>query len=541
MLGRCTATRLTTCPTATVLPRDLPELDALERLLAQHAQHLHVQQVCHVALPQAPAFPVYAIGMAALLYQLLADLDPRYRESAEEGLIETAQLMATVIEQDVEYGALPTDRIGGIFRDLYARRFSAQIYNLHKTRVELRAYVTNRHGQVVYDSTGRDLGKDYSGWRDVRNTLLGEYGARTTRDVAADKHSSVMYVGAPIRWNGEIVGVVTLGKPVQSFGQFVSAARGNIISVGIVSALSALALALVLSFWLIRPLGITSDLLASLRTAWWHDEQGRRRFSPRRAWRVLRAQARAAGQEVRDAIAGRNYVQDYVQQLTHELKSPISAVRGAAELMQEPGMPPDQQQKFAANIARESHRMQEVVDRMMELTALESRRMLQDQQRVELAPVLHELVAGARARAPRLQIVLQIQDELAVEGDAFLLRRAIGNLLDNAVEFSTPAGDGSADIALTLARDGRMACITVRDHGPGVPPYAEGKVFDKFFSLARPGSRKRSTGLGLSFVQEIATLHQGSVSLRNAEAQREPGDGAMRGAIARLCLPAAKR
>ena len=253
---------------------------------------------------------VYAIGMAALLYQLLADLDPRYRESAEEGLIETAQLMATVIEQDVEYGALPTDRIGGIFRDLYARRFSAQIYNLHKTRVELRAYVTNRHGQVVYDSTGRDLGKDYSGWRDVRNTLLGEYGARTTRDVAADKHSSVMYVGAPIRWNGEIVGVVTLGKPVQSFGQFVSAARGNIISVGIVSALSALALALVLSFWLIRPLGITSDLLASLRTAWWHDEQGRRRFSPRRAWRALRAQARAAGQEVRDAAAGRAYVQD---------------------------------------------------------------------------------------------------------------------------------------------------------------------------------------------------------------------------------------
>ena len=65
MLGRCTATRLTTCPTATVLPRDLPEIDALERLLAQHAQHLHVQQVCHVALPQAPAFPVYAIGLGS--------------------------------------------------------------------------------------------------------------------------------------------------------------------------------------------------------------------------------------------------------------------------------------------------------------------------------------------------------------------------------------------------------------------------------------------------------------------------------------------
>ena len=66
---------------------------------------------------------VYAVGMAALLYQLLADLDPRYRESAEEGLVETAQLLAAVIEQDVDAGALPPDRIAGLFRDLYARQF----------------------------------------------------------------------------------------------------------------------------------------------------------------------------------------------------------------------------------------------------------------------------------------------------------------------------------------------------------------------------------------------------------------------------------
>ena len=493
---------------------------------------------------------VYAIGMAALLYQLLADLDPRYRESAEEGLIETAQLMATVIEQDVEFGALPTDRISGIFRDLYARRFSAQIYQLHKTRVDLRAYVTNRHGVVVYDSTGRALGQDFSRWRDVRETLDGEYGARTTRDVPSDASSTVMYVGAPIRWNGEIVGVLTLGKPVQSFGQFVSAARSNVIYVGLVSGLSALLLALVLSFLLIRPLGITSDVLAALRTAWWRDGDGRRRFSPRRAWRALRAQTRAAAHEVRDAIAGRNYVQDYVRQLTHELKSPISAVRGAAELLQEPGMPPEQAARFAANIAHESHRMQEVVERMTELSALESRRMLREQQRVPLAPMLQELAAGARAKAPHLSIEVRIQDDLAVDGDPFLLRRAVGNLLDNAVEFTAPTTlsdtdeptHGATDIVITLAREGRMARIAVRDHGPGVPPYAEGRLFDKFFSLARPGSQKKSTGLGLSFVREIATLHQGSVEVGNAVARRAPSDPSRtdRGALAVLRLPAVK-
>lgn len=483
---------------------------------------------------------VYAIGMAVLLHQLLGDLDPRYRESAEEGLVETAQLLATVIEQDVEQGALPTDRIAGIFRDLYARRFSAQVYSLHKTRVELRAYVTNRHGTVVFDSTGRDLGKDYSGWRDVRNTLRGEYGARTTRDVQQDPNSSVMYVGAPIRWEGEIVGAVGVGKPVRSLGKFVAAARGNIISVGVASGLSVLLLALVLSFLLIRPLGITTDLLAALRSAWWRDAAGRRHFSPRRAWRAVRAQTRAAAQEVRDAIAGRNYVQDYVQQLTHELKSPISAIRGAAELLQEPGMPPEQQRRFAASIASETHRLQEVVDRMMELTALESRRLLKDQQRVALAPLLHELAAAARAQAPGLRIEVLASGDLAVEGDPFLLRRAIGNLLDNAVQFSTPAEPGhagrAADIVLSLAREGRMARIEVRDHGPGVPAYAQGKVFDKFFSLARPGSGRRSTGLGLAFVREIATLHQGSISLGNAEGA-DARTHAPAGALAVLRLP----
>jgi two-component system sensor histidine kinase CreC len=477
---------------------------------------------------------VYAIGMAALLYQLLADLDPRYRESAEEGLVETVQLLAAAIEQDVEGGALPADRMAGIFRDLYARRFSAQIYNLHKTRVELRAYVTNRHGTVVFDSTGRDLGKDYSAWRDVRYTLRGEYGARTTRDVPQDPASTVLYVSAPIRWNGDIVGVVTIGKPARSLGQFVADARGNIISVGIMSGLSVLLLAAALSFWLIRPLGITSDLLAALGTAWQRDAQGQRTFSPRRAWRAVRAQTRAALRELRDAIAGRNYVQDYVQQLTHELKSPISAIRGAAELLQEPAMPPEQQRRFAASIERETHRLQETVDRMMELAALESRRMLQDQQAVPLAPLLEELAASARAKTPAVQIDVRIAphtgaDGLTVEGDLFLLRRAVGNLLDNAVDFSAP-GDG---IVLGLTRAGRSARITVRDHGPGLPAFAEGKVFDKFFSLARPHSGKRSTGLGLAFVREIATLHQGSVTLSNA-----PDDEG--GALAELRLPVMK-
>jgi two-component system sensor histidine kinase CreC len=162
----------------------------------------------------------------------------------------------------------------------------------------------------------------------------------------------------------------------------------------------------------------------------------------------------------------------------------------------------------------------------MELAALESRRSLERRAPLALKPLLEELVASAQAAgaARQLSVTLDAPHEAWVDGDAFLLRRALSNLLDNALDFS-PAG---GTVELALAGRPRSVDITVRDHGPGVPEYAYEKVFEKFYSLARPHSQKKSTGLGLSFVKEIADLHDGRVSLRNAEGG---------GAVATLSLP----
>lgn len=188
---------------------------------------------------------IYAIGMAAVLYRVVSDLDPRYRESAEESLVETSQLLATLIEQDVRDGAIDTARLDNLFKAAYAREFSAQIFSVNKTKVELRAYVTDRNGLVLFDSTGQSQGKDFSQWRDVQLTLKGEYGARTSLDIPGDPNSAVMYMAAPVRWSsnaqgegsGEIIGAVSVGKPVQTFGQFVAAARSRTLYAGLISVL----------------------------------------------------------------------------------------------------------------------------------------------------------------------------------------------------------------------------------------------------------------------------------------------------------------
>ncbi len=465
---------------------------------------------------------IYTAGIAFLLYRVVSDIDPRYRESAEESLVETSQLVASLVEQDVIAGAINTARLEPLFRTLYAREFSAQIYNLHKNRVELRVYVTDRGGRVMFDSLGRHLGADYSKWSDVSRTLAGLYGARTSRDVDVDPRTSVMYVGAPIRWNNEIVGMVSVGKPVQSFGQFVEDARARTIWVGVGSALALLLLAVIVSVWLVRPFGLIRD--------YWGWVRAQRSLSLRRMARRAVDAVRSGFSEMRDTLTGRNYVADYVQTFTHEVKSPLSAIRGAAELLQEPSMPHEERERFLANIARETQRIQEIVDRMMELTALETRHALERTQPVALAPLIEDIATGAQSAAAQRNIRVQVNvregtgANASVEGDPFLLRRAISNLLDNAIDFS-PTG---SEVLINLETTSRLARVSVRDRGPGIPDYAQEKVFQKFYSLARPHSQKKSTGLGLAFVKEIAALHHGRIELGNATRG---------GAVATLTLP----
>ena len=486
----------------------------------------------------------YALGVAFLMYRQLGDIDPRYRESAEDSLAETAQLMASLIENASPDGSLHVDALAPLFRTVYARHFVADIYGVEKTRVELRMTVVDRQGTVVFDSRAlpgaaaaaagavsappSQVGADHSRWHDVYLALRGRYGARTTPDVDNDPRTSVMYVAAPIYdttaggIGGEIIGAVSVGKPVQSFGQFVQAARRKTLELGATSVVAVLLLVVILSVWLVRPFGVIADYVQYVRA--------QRSFSlPRLGRRALGAFG-AAYDEMRDALAGRNYVADYVQTMTHEVKGPLSAIRGAAELLQEP-MPDADRARFVANIARETQRVQELVDRMMELTALESRKRLDRPEPVALRGVAAEVAASAApaalARGVTVEVVAGDADAV-VEGDAFLLQRALANLVDNAIDFS-PAG---GRITIDVVRHARSADLVVRDQGPGIPEFAAGRVFEKFYSLARPATAKRSTGLGLSFVKEIVELHRGRATHKNHPAG---------GAVATLSLPTVER
>ncbi|OGU21985.1 MAG: two-component system sensor histidine kinase CreC [Hydrogenophilales bacterium RIFOXYD1_FULL_62_11] len=468
-------------------------------------------------------YVVVTVLAVLLAMKLFTDqLVPGVRQSVEETLVQTANLMAEMAAEEMAHAPGEPTRVAGIeamFRAYEKRRFDARIYGVLKSEPDLRIYVTDPTGRVVFDSTGRDVGKDYSRWLDVSRTLKGEYGARTTRENEYDGTSSVMYVAAPVLRDGRIVGVLSVGKPSRSFQGFIDLTVAKAWQSAWWLFGLALLLALAFSYWMTR------DLRRLVAHA---DEvaEGRRARIPVEGRGELRRLAQAL-EHLRAELDGKAHVEKVSQLLAHELKSPIAAIRGAIELLPDE-TDADRRARLETNIAAESERLQRIVEGVLNLARAENRDRLDEVERIAFDALVADVLDTRAARVAAKQLHPDVRLAPAeVPGNRFLLRQAVANLIDNAIDFS-PAG-GTLTVELETA-DGN-ARLRIRDRGPGIPDYARPRLFERFYSTPRPDSGERSSGLGLNLVREAARLHGGDIVLDNHP------DG---GAEARLDLPAAK-
>ena len=449
-----------------------------------------------------------AVLMAMKLFS--GQFVPGVQQSVEEMLVQTANLLAEVAAREMRAAPAKAADIGAMFQSYRQRRFEARIYGTQKNDPDLRVYVTNQQGRVLFDSQGEAVGQDYSRWRDVSLTLRGQYGARTSRDDPYDDTSSVMYVAAPIRVDGRIVGVISVGKPTRSFKTFIDQGQreANQAALGLFAV--AMLLALGFSYWMTRDL---RRLVVYAHEA----AEGKRRTIPIEGRSELKRLAQAL-EHLRTELDGKTHVERVTQLLAHELKSPIAAVRGAAELLEEE-RDPARRARLQQNIRHEATRLQRIVEGVLELARAENRDRPPTREPVDLAALLDEAVALRESRLAEksLRVRSDSQPLPALPADRFLLRQALLNLLDNAIDFSPPGGT----IHLHLRAAGGQAELRVRDEGAGIPDYAQGRVFERFYSTPRPDSSQRGTGLGLNLVEQAARLHGGTIALSN-----HPGGGA---------------
>ena len=210
---------------------------------------------------------------------------------------------------------------------------------------------------------------------------------------------------------------------------------------------------------------------------------------------------------------------DFVANVSHELKTPVGAIGLLAEAITEAADDPKAVRRFSTRMDKESRRLAALVQDIIELSRLQASDAIVQGQEVNIDSVVAEAVDRSHLIAEEKGITITVGGHLEepILGDAALLMTAVRNLIDNAIRYSpehTTVGVGIRQ------RDG-YAQISVTDQGPGISPEEQERVFERFYRVDSARSRQTGgTGLGLSIVKHVLANHGGEVSLWS-----QPGHG----------------
>ncbi len=208
---------------------------------------------------------------------------------------------------------------------------------------------------------------------------------------------------------------------------------------------------------------------------------------------------------------------EFVANASHELRTPIAAVRSATETLHSGALDdPRAAVRFVDIIERNAQRLQSLVEDMLDLSKLESNEFRLKRERVELGSVVPIVLGLFRERAEKKGVRLSSElpvAPLAVEGDARGLEHVLSNLVDNAVKYC-PAG---ASIVVRATQEGERVRLVVSDTGNGIPPEHLPRLFERFYRVDAGRSRELGgTGLGLSIVKHMVEAMRGAVSVESA-------------------------
>jgi signal transduction histidine kinase len=211
---------------------------------------------------------------------------------------------------------------------------------------------------------------------------------------------------------------------------------------------------------------------------------------------------------------------DFVSLVSHELRSPMAAVIGAARTLQARwrSLSPDQRDAFLALIADETNRLAALIGDVLDTSRIEAGTFSYSFSDVDLMRLVRDAVSTAAAGQDEVRITAKLTEPLPrIRGDRERLRQVLTNLIDNAVKYS-PAGD---EVEVSARSDDGVVQISVSDRGPGIPYDQQGLIFEKFGRSEVRGSSKPGTGLGLFIARSIAEAHGGTLEVRS-----RPDEGA---------------
>jgi len=470
-------------------------------------------------------FILYFVISSALVFVFV---NRTSTDSAKEVMIEVSELMSRIASENTINGEIDIEA----FESLIGSYFRSQKNTIHhpsSQRLEnLAIYLTDKDGLLILDSRDLKLGKNMRHLSEVDSALQGDrgitrvvaepvLGPRKARGVAIDYFYKPEFLHAsnPIyARNGEILGAVVVVAPM-----FDLMNKDYLYEFIFYVFLISLFFGALGSYRISRNIKRLDKYISNLFSG---EDTTPPDLNIQFKKLTLTLQNARGNVELKDAV------EQYIDTLAHELRTPITGIQLTAETLLTP-MSDEERKRFINNILVSNKQMDKLVTRLLDLSRIERRESLMKPETLKILPIIENAIkAPSRTQtisSKNINIALEIDKTITVFAEKILLEQAISNILNNALEFSPKGGT----ITFKASETNTAVSIIVLDDGPGMPPHVLRNLFTRFFSVSRPDSGNRGNGLGLRFVRKIMQLHKGEVTLKNRLLQQ--------GAEAKLRFP----
>jgi two-component system sensor histidine kinase CreC len=449
-------------------------------------------------------------------------------ESAKSVMVEVSSLMSRVASQNNKDGEIDLETFESLIVNYLRSQRNTRSADSNQKLENLAIYVTDKDGLLVLDSRGLILGKNMRAHNEVDSALSGDQGItrvviesvpgpKKAKGIVVEYFYKSRFLNAsnPIYGNnGEILGAVVVVAPLMDLLD-----QNYLLQFIFYIFLISLIFGALGSYRISRNIRRIEKYTASLFS-------GEEVIAP-----DLNNQFNKLAKTIENARAEvelKDDVEQYIDTLAHELRTPITGIQLTAENLLTP-MSDAQRKRFVENILDSNKHMDLLVNRLLDLSRIERRETLKAVEPVNILQIVNNVLkAPSRAKNisdKDLNIVLEINNKSLIKAEKILLEQAIGNIVNNALDFSPKSGT----ITIKVSETNTAISIIVLDDGPGIPPHVLSKLFTRFFSVSRPDTGVRGNGLGLRFVRKIMQLHGGEVTLQNRFIQQ--------GAEAKLRFP----
>ena len=450
-------------------------------------------------------------------------------ESAKEVMVEVAIMFSKIASQNIKDAEIDLTTFEGIIVDYF------QSPHGDERLQNLAIYITDKDGILILDSRGLSLGTDMRAHLEVDSALSGQRGisrisAETVRGPWKARGVNIEYFYKP-----EFLHV---SSPIYDNRQQV---QGVLVVVAPMLDLMDKARLYRFIFYIFL-LSLFFGALGSYRIS-----RNIRRLE-KYATKLFKGEdvsipnlnvqfnkLAIALENARSDVELKDDVEEYIETLAHELRTPITGIRLTAENLLTPmGIEnylleekDDQKHKeltkeikvrkrWIKAFLKKTRKWISLVTRLLDLSRIERRDKLTNTETLKILPTIKNVlkVPTHNRLIVSKNITINLDDiekKSTVFAEKILLDQALGNILKNALEFSPKAGT----ITIKSSESNTYVTIVVLDEGPGIPPHVSSKLFTRFFSVARPDTGRRGTGLGLRFVRKIMQLHGGEITLKN--------------------------